>query len=190
MNIRELKTPCYIINFEEYEKNISEFTAEFEKNWGSNLKFGYSVKTNNFPYMLKTAMAHGFFGEVVSPDEYEFALRCGCTEDRIIYNGPQKRDTVLSAIEKGSIVNIDNLDELELVCRHFEAAAEKPGVGLRINYDLEAECPGETTCRGIPPRFGICLENGDFETALELLSSSGLSLSKARLRSRSGTAIS
>ena len=41
--------------------------------------------------MLKAARAHGFYAEVVSPDEYAFALRCGCREDNIIYNGPQKQ---------------------------------------------------------------------------------------------------
>ena len=174
MNIKELTTPCYIINHGEYENNISDFVKQFRLCWGDNVKFGYSVKTNNFPYMLQTAMGHGFYGEVVSPDEYAFALRCGCSKDRIIYNGPQKRDTVISAIKNGSIVNIDNLDELELVCKHFKDSGI--GLGLRVNYDIELECPGETTCKGIPGRFGISLENGDFDRALQTLNSSGLTL--------------
>ena len=177
MNIRELESPCYIINFEDYEATIEGFKAEFEKRWGGNVKFGYSVKTNNFPYMLRTAMAHGFFGEVVSPDEYAFALRCGCSENKIIYNGPQKRDSVITAIKNGATVNLDNLDEVELVCRELKNPEFETVVGLRVNYDIETECPGETTCEGIPGRFGICLENGDFEKALKLLHESGIKLS-------------
>ena len=177
MNIHQLKSPCYIINHEGYENNICGFISEFESRWGSNVKFGYSVKTNNFPHMLKTAMSHGFYGEVVSPDEYAFALRCGCSEDKIIYNGPQKRNTVISAIKNGATVNLDNLDEVELVCRELKNPEFATTIGLRVNYDIEAECPGETTCEGIPGRFGICLENGDFEKALKLLQESGIKLS-------------
>ena len=188
VNIRELETPCYIINSEDYEKNITEFKTEFEKYWGPKLKFGYSVKTNNFPYMLKAAMEHGFYAEVVSPDEYAFALRCGCNEDRIIYNGPQKRDSVFSALKNGAIVNLDSVGEVLHVCRHFSGNAPKDlTVGLRVNYDLEAECPGETTCKGIPGRFGICLENGDFGSALLQLKNAGLSLSGIHMHQSSSS---
>ena len=78
MKFDGLVTPCYIINDEEYAQNITRFKAEFESRWSGRVLFGYSVKTNNFPYMLKTALAHGLHAEVVSPDEYAFALRCGC----------------------------------------------------------------------------------------------------------------
>ena len=30
MKLRDLETPCYIVNYEEYEKNISQFVGEFE----------------------------------------------------------------------------------------------------------------------------------------------------------------
>ena len=123
--IRRACHPCYIINDEEYTQNITRFRAEFESRWNGRVLFGYSVKTNNFPYMLRTALAHGFHAEVVSPDEYAFALRCGCREDNIIYNGPQKRDTVVSACAAGSIVNLDNLEEVERVCAAFRDSEHK-----------------------------------------------------------------
>lgn len=187
MRFDGLVTPCYIINDEEYTQNITRFRAEFESRWNGRVLFGYSVKTNNFPYMLRTALAHGFHAEVVSPDEYAFALRCGCREDNIIYNGPQKRDTVVSACAAGSIVNLDNLEEVERVCAAFRDSEHKSAVGLRVNYDIERDCPGETTCTGIPGRFGICLENGDFEKALALLRESGIELAGLHLHQSSKT---
>ena len=60
MRFDGLVTPCYIINDEEYAQNITRFKAEFESRWNGRVLFGYSVKTNNFPYMLKAALAHGF----------------------------------------------------------------------------------------------------------------------------------
>ena len=187
MNIRELESPCYIINHDDYENNIKNFRHEFESRWDGKVDFGYSVKTNNFPYMLKTAMALGFYAELVSPDEYEFALRCGAAEDRIIYNGPQKRSTLFSALENGAVVNLDNLEEVEAVCKRYGGSGFEGIIGLRLNYDLEAECPGETTCKGIPGRFGICLENGDFEKALNMLKAAGLKLSGIHLHQSSSS---
>lgn len=187
MDIRQLQSPCYIINGDEYRQNILSFRREFEARWAGQLRYGYSVKTNNFPWMLKTAMEYGFLGEVVSPDEYAFALRCGCSEDRIIYNGPQKRDTVFRALEKGSVVNLDNLCEVQAVCERFAGSKLPLIIGLRVNYDIEADCPGETTCKGIPGRFGICLENGDFEKALNMLQNAGLRLSGLHMHQSSAS---
>ena len=187
MRLEDLTTPCYIVNSEEYEKNITDFRAEFEKRWNGNVKLGYSVKTNNLPYLLERAMDHGFFAEVVSPDELAFALRCGCGCDRVIYNGPQKRDGVLAACAAGAIVNLDNMEEVSAVCAGFESARQKPAVGLRVNFDLEADCPGETTCSGVPGRFGLCLENGDLAAAVSRLRESGIPLAGLHMHQSSRT---
>ena len=81
MRFDGLVTPCYIINDEEYAQNITRFKAEFERRWSGSVLFGYSVKTNNFPYMLRTALAHGFHAEVVSPESTP--LRCAAAAARI-----------------------------------------------------------------------------------------------------------
>ncbi len=187
MKMITLETPCYIIDAEGYDRNIREFTRVFADRWNGNVLFGYSVKTNNFPYMLRTAMAHGFYAEVVSPDELAFALRCGCAPDRIIYNGPQKREGVLSALQDGAIVNLDHPEEVDLVCDTFRGTNLPIRVGLRVNFDLEALCPGETTCTGVPGRFGLSLENGDLARAAEKLKESGIPLSGLHLHQSSKT---
>ena len=185
MKLQELKTPCYIIRAGEYASNMERFRAAFASRWGEKLILGYSVKTNNFPWLLKTAMARGFWAEVVSPDEYAFALRCGCKEEHILFNGPQKQERLLSACRAGATVNLDNLEEVEAVCAAFGGGDVQPVLGLRVNFDLEALCPGETTCAGVPGRFGLCLENGDFARALEKLRAAGLKLSGLHLHQSS-----
>ena len=185
MLLKELNTPCYIIRAGELEQNMARFRAAFSSRWGERLLLGYSVKTNNFPWLLKAAMEKGFWAEVVSPDEYDFALRCGCPEEKILFNGPQKQDRLLSACRAGATVNLDNLEEAEAVCAAFGGGAFQPVLGLRVNFDLEERCPGETTCRGVPGRFGLCLENGDFGRALEMLQAAGLKLSGLHLHQSS-----
>ncbi len=185
MELNRLQTPCYIIRAGEYEKNMADFRKAFASRWSENLRLGYSVKTNNFHWLLKRAMTEGFLAEVVSPDEYDFALRCGCPEDRIIFNGPQKKERLLPACRAGAMVNLDNLEEVDAVCAAFGGGDVQPVLGLRINFDLEALCPGETTCNGVPGRFGLCLENGDFSLALEKLRAAGLKLSGIHLHQSS-----
>ena len=177
MDIGELRTPCYIINDKEYDNNMIDFQNAFENQWNGKIIYGYSVKTNNFPYMLKKALGKGFYAEVVSPDELSFAKRCGCPENRIIFNGPQKGDCLLEACKLGAIVNLDNLEEVDKVCHLSYYEKENIKIGIRVNFDLEGCCKGETTCEGIPGRFGICLENGDFEYAISLLKRNGVKLS-------------
>lgn len=177
MDYTQVQTPCYIINQDDYETSIRDLMQAFESRWQGKVLYGYSVKTNHFPHMLKTARKYGWLGEVVSPDEYDFAKACGCPDDQIIYNGPQKCHTLLDACRKGALVNLDNLAEVELVAKNLTAEEKSTAViGIRINYDLEAECPGETTCRGVVGRFGISYENGDVEKAIEILRESGIRL--------------
>ena len=175
MDYTELQTPCYIINQSDYEQNIQDLMLAFESRWQGPVLYGYSVKTNHCPHLFQTAMKYGWMGEVVSPDEYEFVKSCGCPEHHIIYNGPQKRDSVLTACRAGAIVNLDNLEEVTLVAQGLtETEKQHSTIGIRINYDLEAECPGETTCRDVVGRFGISYENGDVEKAIHLLKDAGI----------------
>ncbi len=186
MTFEELKTPCYIINEEQYRISICDFMKQFESAWPGIVLFGYSVKTNHLPYLIKIAKEYGWKTEVVSPDEYELAELCGVSEKNIIYNGPQKRNTVVDSIKAGAIVNLDNLMEVQLVCSHIDDFnVNMINVGLRVNLDLEELCPGETTTGEMVGRFGICVENGDFEKALNLLKVSGISLNGLHVHSSS-----
>lgn len=188
MRFEELKTPCYIIDDKGYRDNIEELKQEYEKRWQGRVIYGYSVKTNHLPYMLKVAHEYGFYAEVVSPDEYYFAKACGVPEDKIIYNGPQKRDTVIDAIVNGAMVNLDNLEEVSYVCENLpEEVKERACIGIRINYDLESECPGETTCKGVVGRFGISYENGDASLAIKLLKDAGIRLSGLHMHQSSSS---
>ncbi len=187
MDVRQLQTPCYILRAEEYDQNIRDFKAAFESRWPGRVLFGYSVKSNNLPWLLRRAMAHGFRAELVSPDELDFARRCGCPLDRVIYNGPQKRETLLEAARGGAVVNLDDPGEVETVCRAFSGGDFVPTLGLRVNFDLEARCPGESTAGAQPGRFGICLENGDLARAAARLREAGLPLAGLHLHQSSRT---
>lgn len=175
LKFNQIETPCYIIDKEVYDRNRGQLQTAFESFWGKKIMLGYSIKTNHLPFMINLAKRDGWLAEVVSEDEYQLALDLGYKENEIIYNGPQKKDHVLYACKKGSIVNLDNLQEVAMVCNSLTEDEKKNCcIGLRINFDLEKECPGETTSGEVPGRFGICLENGDVHKAVIMLAKAGI----------------
>jgi diaminopimelate decarboxylase len=164
-----LETPCYSIDYNELEYNFDELKSAFSLYWAGPLCIGYSVKTNHLRWILEYMKQKGAYLEVVSSDEYSIAERLGLTPDKIIYNGPYKRsDTLVYAIKNRSIVNIDSFSELNQLGLIGNAEGSK--IGLRVNFDLESACLGESSMGKEPSRFGFCIENGSFEKALKICS--------------------
>lgn len=165
-----MQTPYYLIHRERFVNNCNDIIDSFQKEWCGKVGCGYSVKTNNHPIMLQLAFEKGLYAEVVSATEYKLAKQIGFDDNKIIYNGPVKGKTVYNAYELGAKINIDNLVELnDMIMYIQENRTNRRGIGLRINFDLEKEVPGETATGEEVGRFGICLENGDFNKALQLL---------------------
>lgn len=169
-------TPYYLINRMQFEKNCMEIEKYFKEAWGGDFLCGYSVKTNNHAELIRLAKARGWLAEVVSDDEFNFAQSLGFKEHEIICNGPVKGEMLKKAIEQKQYLNLDSLQEAERLCALFEAGndglSESSGdvmAGLRVNFDLEELCPGETTAADRVSRFGICYENGDMRRAVHML---------------------
>lgn len=178
MEFNQIQTPCYIINEKDYKENIAEFETEFQNRWEGRVLFGYSVKTNHYPYFMKVAKEYGWYAETVSVAEYMHSKSLGFNGNKMILNGPQKKDLLVSAAVDGGIVNIDSMMEIERFVRELpEEYRQKVLVGIRVNFDLEKECPGETTCGEETTRFGICYENGDVGLAIHKLREAGIKIS-------------
>lgn len=175
--IENLKTPCYIIDVEKFEENIKLFEKKFTYFMnGKKPLMGYSIKTNHTPNLLEIAKTNGMMAEAVSDDEYQLALECGYKADQIILNGPQKSEKQLIwALNQGSIVNLDNFEEISVIKKYIhDLDLDSLRVGLRVNFDLEKQCPGETTAGEEVSRFGFCVENGEFERAVSELNKIGI----------------
>lgn len=179
----DLSTPCYIIDSEAFIGNIKRINDAFSSSWGENVSLGYSIKTNHTPWLLNEARRLGLWAEAVSGDEMNMAIREGADLSEIILNGPQKRpEEIEKVLLGGGIVNADNLSDIGVICSlapRFEKQSVK--VGIRINFDFERFCPGESTAGEEVSRFGICIENGDFERALKMLRQAGIPLSGLHL---------
>ena len=165
-----LETPSYILDENKLMKNFKDLKSSFENEWKNNFIIGYSFKTNSLPYVLTWMRSHGAYAEVVSEAEYELALKTGFSSNKVILNGPVKGEhAILEVLEAGGIVNLDSFSEIEILKQIKPKGEKNWKVGLRINFDLEKECPNETMMGLLPGRFGFNIENGSFEKAVNEL---------------------
>ncbi len=182
MTEKELVTPCYIIHKEILKEGIDLLKSSLQEYW-NNACVGYSFKTNSLPWVVEEMKKEGFYAEVVSEDEYDLALKHGYTN--IIYNGPVKgKRTFWHALENGAIINLDAKRELAWLA---ESGKKDVKVGLRVNINLEALCPGETSSGAEGSRFGFSYETGEFGFALKELADMGVKLSGIHLHISSKT---
>ncbi|WP_370750178.1 pyridoxal-dependent decarboxylase [Eubacterium sp.] len=162
----KFKTPYYVIHEDELNDNFKKLREALEKHWG-NYIIGYSYKTNALPWIIKHFNSLGCYAETVSEDEYNLAKYIGVAKNQIIYNGPIKtKKSFLEALENECIVNIDSQREIEWL---DEIELEKRKIGVRINFDVEKMCPGQSQCPEDGGRFGFCYENGELSKVIKKL---------------------
>ena len=177
-----MKTPYYVINQKELDDNFHKLKQALDTYWENSI-IGYSYKTNALPWAISYFDALGCYAEVVSEDEYNLAKHIGVAKDRIIYNGPIKtKETFLEAIANGCIVNIDSQRELDWLS---DTETKDGKIGLRVNFDIEKSCPGQSQCADEGGRFGFCFENGEFEKALRKLKAQGFKIAGLHLHTSS-----
>lgn len=166
-----LKTPYYLLDLQKLEKNLIGLRSAFTSLW-PNFTVGYSFKTNNLPWITSWMRAQDVMAEVVSTPEYELAKYVGYDDSCVILNGPCKGfETIDKVLKASGIVNLDSFQEIDYIRTSIKNYGSGIKVGLRINFDLEAACPGETIPGKEPGRFGFNIENGDFNRAIDELKS-------------------
>ena len=71
-----IETPYFLISKNKLDNNVDAFASALKTIWPNSI-FGYSVKTNSLPWILKYLKQLNLFAEVVSDEEYQLALKCG-----------------------------------------------------------------------------------------------------------------
>lgn len=162
-----METPYFLINKQKLDHNIQTFKSALENIW-PNSKLAYSVKTNSLPWLLKYLNSQDVMAEVVSDEEYELALFTGFKEDEIVFNGPIKGEALfLDSIKKGSILNIDSKQELEIFKKNIRR--HKGNVGVRVNIDTSIFDENDVAYVEEGFRFGFSEKNGELLDAIEII---------------------
>lgn len=175
-------SPYYLIDAEKFDCQLKQLKKALTAHW-NNYVIAYSYKTNSLPWVIRRANAAGAYAEVVSDDEFLLAKKIGAIG--IVYNGIAKsEETFIRAVKERDIINVDSRREIDWLVKH---GIKGKGVGVRVNFDLEKLCPGESACGNEGGRFGFCYENGDLANALDMIKQSGNEVTGLHLHCSSRT---
>lgn len=151
-------SPLFVLSEKQIRRNIRNFSRIFKTRY-PNVQFAWSYKTNYLNAVCQIFHQEGSWAEVVSGFEYDKAIHNGVPGNKIIFNGPCKKDEeLIVASRNNSLIHIDHYDELYSLIRLSEAHELHPQVAIRVNMDT-----------GIYPkwdRFGFNFENGQAWNAL------------------------
>ncbi len=179
-----LKTPFFIIDKQALDVGFYKLKNALTDAWPNNI-VGYSCKTNALPWIINYFKEKGCYAEVVSDDEYDLVESIGIDKEHVIYNGIAKsKESFLEAIRNHAIVNVDSDKEIDWL---DELGKKQYSVGIRVNFDLESICPGQTQCGVDGGRFGFCYENGELKRAIDRIESKGVKVSGLHLHKSSKT---
>ena len=154
-------SPLFVISERKIRENIRREKKCFAAIY-PDMQLAWSYKTNYLDAVCRIFHSEGSWAEVVSRFEYEKAIRNGIPGNRIIFNGPNKREEDIEiAIKNQSYIHIDSFDELFLVEKTAKRSKTKVHVAIRVNMKT-----GNTTEWD---RFGFNLENGDAFNAASLV---------------------
>lgn len=163
--VAEHGSPLFVFSERTLVRRYRELHEAFTRRW-AKVRIAWSYKTNYLEAVCRVFHREGAWAEVVSPFEMEKALRAGVPADRIHWNGPYKPDAALEkAIRGGTIIHLDNLDELARAERLAEKLNLTPKVAIRVNMAIEGQPPWS--------RFGFNLESGQAKDAVARLVSGG-----------------
>jgi diaminopimelate decarboxylase len=154
--LREFGSPLFVVSRTHLIEEFHAFRDAFRARYPET-EVAYSYKTNYLTAIRAALHDEGAWAEVVSGLEYEMARRLGVPGERIVFNGPYKRDEDLRrAVSEGAFVNVDGFDELSALEEAAAAVGRVPAMGLRL------------TVRATPvpwEKFGFSVEAGFAEEA-------------------------
>lgn len=150
--------PLYVFDEKGFIENYRNLESCFQKIY-KNYRIAYSYKTNYTPYIATVVKKLGGYAEVVSGMEYNLAKKLGYSDDKIIFNGPNKGEEGINAFLNGCMVNADSLEEVKKLCDIASQNKDKKlEIGLRINMDVG---------QNFISRFGI--DTSDIPLAIALI---------------------
>jgi len=144
--------------------NIRRIRQAFTNRYGNTIH-AWSYKTNYNGAVCAILHQEDSWAEVVSRFEYEKARALGVPGERILFNGPNKPQSILErAVAEGALIHVDHEDELERIERIGRERGSCVPVALRINFDTGYTEPWS--------RFGFNLESGAARAAIARIKAS------------------
>ncbi len=151
--VERFGSPLFVFSERTLRETARRARQAFEAVYPKTV-FAWSYKTNYLGAICSILHQEGWIAEVVSEFEFEKAERAGIAGPDIIYNGPHKsRSSLEHALSLGSLIQIDNWDELGTIEDIASSLSQPVNVGIRVWMDT-----------GLAPvwsKFGFALANGE-----------------------------
>jgi diaminopimelate decarboxylase len=163
--VAEYGSPLFVFSERTLIANYRELRDAFMRRY-PRVRMAWSYKTNYNEAICRVFHREGAWAEVVSPFEYEKALRSGVAPSEIHFNGPYKPDAVIEqATRAGTVIHLDNFEEILRVEAIARGTGIRPRVALRINMAVDGVQSWS--------RFGLNLESGQASDAVRRIQAGG-----------------
>lgn len=173
-------TPLYLYDGATIRAQIERLNHLFKRYYPGKVVVAYASKAYLSLQFAKKLANWGIGLDVVSLGEIQIAQRAGIPPSGVHLHGNNKSEAELQAALDGGIqaIVVDNLEEVELLEEIAYRSQKRARIWLRITPDLSVDTHPHIQTAHLDSKFGLHLENGEAEQALQhCLSSPWMELS-------------
>lgn len=153
-------TPLYVYDQAHIQGQAAALRKAFAPRF-PKLRILYALKANTNPAIIGLLRAEGLGAEVVSQGEIETALRVGYKGPEIMFTSSSKGPGELRrAIELGTVLNVDSLDELGQVQAEARRQKKTARISFRVNPGVDPHTIHQINTGIAESKFGLHLEGG------------------------------
>ncbi|MDA7905987.1 type III PLP-dependent enzyme [Mariniblastus sp.] len=144
-------TPLFIYHQDTITKTIRDLQSRLP----DRFQLYYSIKANPNAAILRTVLAEGCGLEIASNGELQQALAAGCEPSQILFAGPGKTQTELSAALDAGIgeIHVESIEEARWINQLASQKGSVESISLRVNPVDTAG--GAMQMGGKPSPFGV-----------------------------------
>jgi len=144
-------TPLFIY----HQDTITNTIRDLQSRLPDRFQLYYSIKANPNAAILRTILAEGCGLEIASNGELQQALSAGCKPEQILFAGPGKTETELSAALDAEIgeIHVESIEEARWINQLAGQKKSVESISLRVNPVDTAG--GAMQMGGKPSPFGI-----------------------------------
>jgi diaminopimelate decarboxylase len=133
----------------------------------ANFSHAFAAKANSMPGILSFVRRAGMACEVASPPEFFAAMAAQFVASDIVFDSPAKtRRELRAALSEGTVLYVDNFQELSRLDELMENASTTSTIGARINPQVGAGSIASTSTASLTSKFGIALRDTGNREAL------------------------
>jgi diaminopimelate decarboxylase len=157
---KQYGTPLYVLSEKRIRKNYRTFHEALNRDYHNTLVCP-ALKANAHLAVCRIYQREGAGAEVVSSAELRTALQAEIQPERIVYNGPVKReaDLELAIASTLGLINADSVSELDHMQEISRRLNQKCNTGIRVNIGIKPQTHRHLATAEREHKFGIWIED-------------------------------